>query len=197
MNSLTSNTARLAFVPQVHHLTLDVAASTTGKLCTADFIGPASQVADDGRGTITVRRRGPMHPFDLARRSAHVTLSPTALWDIEIRGAATHIEADLTGLPLRSITVTGGLSHARFVLPHTEHLVPVHFRSAVRMTTILRPATTRATLRGAAGFTSLSLDGRWVGTTARADWRSARPTETTPGCYDIALDSGSNHLTIA
>ncbi|MDH6579486.1 hypothetical protein [Kitasatospora sp. MAP5-34] len=194
--SLPKAAARLVFVPQVHHLTLDVDA-TLETLYTTRFDGPASRITDEGDGTVTITRRGAMHPFDLARRSAHVTLSPDAAWDIEIRGVATHVQADLTGLPLRSITITGGMSDVRIVLPHTDHVVPVHFASGVRKTTLLRPVSTRATLRGDRGFTSLSLDGRWVGTLVEADWQSAEPPETTPGCYDITLASGSNHLTIA
>ncbi|GAB2721383.1 hypothetical protein [Kitasatospora kifunensis] len=194
--SKASATARLVFVPAVHHLTLDVATELE-PLYTTSFGGPASRVTDEGDGTVTITRRGPVHPFDLARRSAHVTLSPAVGWDIEIRGVATHVQADLTGLPLRSLTVSGGLSDARIVLPHTDRVVPVHFESGVRKLTLLRPVSTRATLRGERGFTGLSLDGRWVGTLVQADWQSAEPAETTPGCYDITLASGSNRLTIA
>ncbi|MEV7603684.1 hypothetical protein AB0O91_40570 [Kitasatospora sp. NPDC089797] len=196
MTNLSKAAARLVFVPAVHHLTLDVATEPQ-PLYTANFGGPASRVTEDPDGTVTITRRGPVHPFDLARRSAHVTLSPAVAWDIEIRGVATHVEADLTGLSLRSLTVTGGLSDARITLPQTDREVSVHFDGGVRKLTLLRPAYTRATLRGDRGFTGLSLDGRWVGTLANADWQSAEPPESTPGVYDITFASGSNRVTIA
>ncbi|GAA1255734.1 hypothetical protein GCM10009665_52760 [Kitasatospora nipponensis] len=188
--------ARLVFAPAVHHLILDVAADAGAPLYAATFGGPAAEIEDDGNGTVTITRRGPMHPFDVARRSAHVTLNPTAAWDIEIQGAATHLEADLTGLHLNSLSVGGGLTDARITLPHTDRTVPIHFASGVRKTTILRPVTTRATLTGEQGFTSLSLDGRWVGTVATIDWQSTEPAAGTPGCYAVTLDAGSNHLTL-
>ncbi|MGK5638260.1 hypothetical protein ACSNOK_08105 [Streptomyces sp. URMC 126] len=196
----TIPTGRLVFVPQVQHLTLDVAevpAGVTPERCSTEFGGRDSLVEDDGKGTITIRRRGPVHPFDLARRTAHVTLSPLVAWHVEVRGPAAHIEADLTGLPLLSLCVTGGLTQARFVLPYTDRTVAVHFGSGVRKTTIVRPPSVRATLRGDTGFTGLSLDGEWVGTRTEVDWRSAEPFEATPGCYDITLASGANRLTIA
>jgi hypothetical protein len=145
---------------------------------------------------VTITRRGAQHPFDLVRRTAAVSLSPAVAWDIEIRGVATQVEADLAGLRLRSLTVTEGCSEARFLLPQTDVPAPVHFGSGIRKVTLQRPPETYAALRAGKGLTSLSLDGEWVGTLASADWRSAGPEGATGG-YEITLAAGGTHLTIA
>jgi hypothetical protein len=195
MPNLTKGTARIVFAQGVHHLTLD-SADGTGELCTTRFAGPAPTVTTTDDGTVTITRRGAQHPFDLVRRTAAVSLSPAAAWDIEIRGVAAQVEADLTGLRLRSLTVTEGCSEARFLLPQTDVPVPVHFGSGIRKVTLLRPLETYAALRARKGLTSLSLDGEWVGTLASADWRSAGPEGATGG-YEITLAAGGNHLTVA
>ncbi|QMU78150.1 hypothetical protein GXW83_23060 [Streptacidiphilus sp. PB12-B1b] len=195
MPNFTKGAARIVFAQGVHNLTLD-SANTTGELITAKFGGPEPTVTTTDDGTVTITRRGAQHPFDWVRRTAVVSLNPGVAWDIEIRGVATQVEADLTGLRLRSITVTEGCTEARFQLPPTDVPVPVHFGSGVRKVTLLRPPETYAALRAQKGLTSLSLDGEWIGTLASADWRSAGPQGATGG-YEITLASGSNHLTIA
>ena len=189
---------RLVFTPQVHCLTIDAGPTADGGLYEARFEGPASKVTSDpGGGTITFIRRGQVHPFDFARRSAFITLAPGSEWDIEIQGDATHITADLAGVRLNSLSVTGSLARSAFLLPETDRVVPVRVGGGVRWVTFSRPSGTRVALRGRHGLTSLSLDGEWAGTRAACDWHSdgAETGGAAPG-YEITLDSGSNHLTI-
>ncbi|MCQ4084239.1 hypothetical protein NGB36_27600 [Streptomyces sp. RB6PN25] len=194
----TRAASRLVFTPQVHHLTITAGPTPDGSPYAARFEGPASNVASgaDGR-TVTVTRRGSMHPFDFARRAAFITLAPGTEWDIEVQGNATHIAADLTGVRLNSLAVTGALARSDFLLPPTDRVVPIRIGSGLRWVTFTRPAGTRVALRGKHGFTSLSLDGEWVGTSAGCDWHShgGSADGSVPG-YEITLDSGSNHLTV-
>jgi hypothetical protein len=194
----TSTASRLVFNPQVHHLTIAAGPTPAGRPYAARFGGPASKVTSDPDGrTITITRRGQLHPFDFTRRSACITLAPGSEWDIEVQGDATHITADLTGVRLNSLSVTGALARSAFLLPETDRAVPVRIVGGVRSVRFCRPAGTQVALRGRHGFTSLSLDGEWTGTLATCDWHStaADPGSSAPG-YEITLGAGSNHLTI-
>ena len=123
---------RLVFTPQVHCLMIDAGPTADGGLYEARFEGPASKVTSDpGGGTITFIRRGQVHPFDFARRSAFITLAPGSEWDIEIQGDATHITADLAGVRLNSLSVTGSLARSAFLLPETDRVVPVRVGGGV------------------------------------------------------------------
>lgn len=193
-----STVIRLVFSPQVHHVTIAVGPTPAGRPFAARFEGPASRIttAPDWR-TITIIRRGPLHPLDFTRRSADITLVPGGEWDIEIQGDATHVRADLTGVRLNSLSVSGALARSAFLLPETGRVVPIRIGGGVRWTRFSRPAGTRVALRGEHGSTGLSLDGEWAGTLATCDWDSndADPGGSAPG-YEITLGAGRNHLTI-
>ncbi|MCW7945653.1 hypothetical protein AAW14_27505 [Streptomyces hygroscopicus] len=187
-------TARLVFPRGIQYLTLDVAPSSAGGLYTARFQGPEPRVATDDT-TVSVVPRGARHPFDLVARRAHFTLSPDVEWHIVFQGPAVHVEADLTGLRLRSLQTAAGMADAHFLLPETDRTVPIRLGDGARKITFRRPPGVGVSLLGAHGVTGLSLDGRWMGSQPAIDWRSIE--ETARGRYEITLDSGANRLTIA
>jgi hypothetical protein len=71
-------------------------------------------------GVVTVRYPGTPTdgwPDRRSGRPAEVALNTTIPWDVEIRGGASRIAADLRGLRLGSLEVSGGASHLELVLP--------------------------------------------------------------------------------
>lgn len=56
-------------------------------------------------GTVTFRRSRRFMLFDSRRHSEEVTLNAAVPWEVEVRGGAARVEADLGGLELTSFVL--------------------------------------------------------------------------------------------
>src|SRR5215217_3801040 len=80
-------------------------------------------------------------------RPAEVVLNAGIPWDVEVRGSASRLTADLSGLRLGSLKVAGGASRLEVVLPAPSGIVGVVIIGGASDVAIRRPKGSR---RGAA-----------------------------------------------
>jgi hypothetical protein len=143
----------------------------------------------------------PRIPVDdwLNRRSerlAGVELNARIPWDIEIRGGASRLVADLRGLRLGALSVDGGASRLEVVLPAPSGTVVVVVLGGASNVAIQRPKGTAARLRVRGGATKLKFDDRRIGASGGELDLQSRNYEGATDRYDIAVTGGANNLSI-
>jgi hypothetical protein len=143
----------------------------------------------------------PRIPVDdwLDRRSerlAGVELNARIPWDIEIRGGASRLVADLRGLRLGALSVDGGASRLEVVLPAPSGTVVVVVLGGASNVAIQRPKGTAARLRVRGGATKLQFDERRIGASGGELDLQSRNYEGATDRYDIAVTGGANNLSI-
>jgi hypothetical protein len=151
------------------------------------------------RGIVTILY--PRIPVDdwLNRPSeglAEVELNARIPWDIEIRGGASRLVADLRGLRLGALSVDGGAGRLEVVLPAPSGTVVVVVLGGASNVAIQRPRGIAARLRVHGGATNLKFDDRRIGASGGEldlqSWNYERATDR----YDIAVTGGANNLSI-
>ena len=164
----------------------------------ARFDRPVPSVSTD-EGAVRVRYPrfslgGWRRPW--ARRGGEVTLNNDVVWDLDIRGGAAHLEADLRDLRLEGLEVRRGASHVEARLPVPSGVVPVRIVGGASHVRIRRPAGTPARLRIGRGVTDLTFDGQEFGAVG-GRLRLESPQEGgADGRYDIEIDGGASHVRI-
>ncbi len=129
-------------------------------------------------------------------RPAEVALNAGIPWDVEVRGGASRLLADLSGLRLGSLSVDGGASRLEVVLPDPSGAVSVVILGGASNVAIRRPEGVSARLRVEGGVTNLAFDDRRIGATGgELDLRS-RGYEDAADRYDIAVTGGANNMSI-
>jgi hypothetical protein len=117
-------------------------------------------------------------------------------WRIEAEGGLARVVAELGGLDVRAITVSGGISHASLELPAARGVVPVVLAGGVNDLTVTRPRGTAVRLRVRGGASNVVLDGRRLSTLGRdAHWASTDGDE--PDQYEVDIAGGARTLVVA
>lgn len=113
----------------------------------------APEVAVDG-GTVTLR-----YPrFRRTRPKGDViTLNAAVPWDLSIDGGVHHVEADLRGIKLRSLTVKGSLSRSVLLLGPPDQDVRLDLGSVDRLT-VRRPQEVQVRVRITKGAAQVAVD---------------------------------------
>jgi hypothetical protein len=131
-----------------------------------------------------------------SERLAEVELNARIPWDIEVRGGASRLVADLRGLRLGALSVNGGASRLEVVLPAPSGTVVVVILGGASNVAIQRPNGIAARLRVSGGATKLKFDDRRIGASGGEvnlqSWNYEGATER----YDIAVRGGANNLSI-
>jgi hypothetical protein len=127
---------------------------------------------------------------------AEVALNAGLPWDVEVRGGASSLTADLSGLHLRALKVDGGASRLQVVLPAPSGIVTVGILGGASNLAIRRPEGVAARLRVEGGATNLAFEGRHIGASGgKLDLRSW-DYDGVADRYDIAVTGGANNLSI-
>ncbi len=79
-------------------------------------------------------------------------------WEIEVRGGADRVEADLGALTLTSFLLNGGFSDCTLSLPEPSGTVPVRLSGGASKVSIGRPAGVEAKLTVKGGISKLIFD---------------------------------------
>lgn len=128
----------------------------------------------------------------LGGTSADLTLRARLPWALEVRGGISSLTADLRGVRLRSLVVTGGASEVIVDLPPAEGVVPVRIAGGASRVRLRRPPGVGARVEVRGGASSLQLDRQRVGA-AGGRLHLVAPGE---GCYDVRVGGGASALTI-
>lgn len=164
------------------------------ELFRAHFEGMAPQVAvHDGTVRIFYPR---FHGFDRRGTSGEIALARTVPWTIAMSGGAAHVDADLTQLELEGMSLSGGMSVVRLLLPRPAGRVTLLITGGVHRLEILRPAVTPVRLNASGGIQDLRVDELVLGAVGgKFKWES--PTGGGPDGYDIGISGGASGLTVA
>jgi len=127
---------------------------------------------------------------------AEIELNPRIRWDVEVRGGASRLVADLRELRLGSLSLDGGASRIEVVLPAPSGTVAVVILGGASNVAVHRPNGVAARLRVGGGATNLQFDERHIGATGgELDLRD-RDYDRAADRYDIAVTGGANNLSI-
>jgi DNA-binding MarR family transcriptional regulator len=167
-----------------------------GDLLHARLEGSASQVRAQ-HGIVTVRQRRRRLP-SLSRdeRANEILLSGSIPWEVEVRGGASNLVAELDELKLRSLEIKGGASKTVLRLPHPPGTVTLRLLGGASNLTIHRPegVATRILVHG--GSSKLTFDEQHFGAIGgEMRWQSP-DYDRTADRYNIKVSGGADGLTL-
>jgi hypothetical protein len=181
--------ARLVFVRGAAHLRIGVDASMQD-LYRARFEGKVPDVRVDG-GTVTVKYRPSLH---LPR--GEIMLSGQIPWAINASMGMSDVVADLQGLELTGLEISGGVSRLEVRLPRPKAAVPVRIGAGASNVELIRPIGVPVLVRIGGGASKLAIDEFRVGAGGgRTDWRSP-DYDLVEGRYDIEVGAGASKVTV-
>jgi hypothetical protein len=124
-----------------------------------------------------------------------IALNPAVPWDIELRGGASRLSADLRLVDLRSFELTGGTSRVELSLPRPTGVVSIRVAGGMNIVSIHRPAgvAARLTLKGGAGQVVLDAQrvkglGNVLLETPDAGFAGSR--------YEVEITGGASRVTL-
>lgn len=195
----SSRSGRLRFINGAHRVTIHQADLHLQGLYRARF-GDRMPTIWVQRDSVTVRfPRVPACEW-LNRQSectvAEVELNARVPWDIEVRGGASRLVADLRGLRLGSLSLDGGASRLEMVLPAPSGTVAVVILGGASNVAIRRDNRAAARLRVTGGVTNLKFDDRRIGAAGGELELQDQDYNGVADCYDITITGGANNVSV-
>jgi hypothetical protein len=179
---------RLVFTRGASHLTIGVDQSM-GDLFRARFEGKVPEVGADG-GAVSVKYRPSFHP-----PTGEVTLSGRVPWTIRASWGMSDVTANLEGLELRGLEISGGSSRVEMRLPRPDTSVPIRIGGGASDLEMIRPAGVALRVRIGGGASTLAIDDFAVGSAGgRTDWKSP-DYDSAEQRYDIEIGAGASKVT--
>lgn len=180
---------RLVFTRGASHLTIDVDPSMDD-LFRARFGGRVPEVGVDG-GTVSVKYRPSFHP-----PTGEVTLSGRVPWTIRAHWGMSDVTANLEGLELRDVEISGGSSRLEIRLPRPDTSVPVRIGGGASNVEVIRPAGVPVRVRIGGGASELAIDDFAVGSAGgKTDWKSP-DYDSAEERYDIEIGAGASKVIV-
>jgi DNA-binding MarR family transcriptional regulator len=161
----------------------------------ARFEGPVPEVkAKDGVVSIRYPRR--LWMLSGGERSAEVTLSTAIPWRITVKGGASQVDAELGGLDLAGLEVSGGMNIVRVELPAPSGVVPVRISGGASEIRVQRPAGAAARVHLKGWVSYFIFDDQSFGDVGN-DVRLQSPGYEGAGQrYEIDVSSSASMVTI-
>lgn len=187
-------TSRLELTPRSADITIHADPSLRERY-RAHFEGPVPRI-HVMNGTVAIAYDRRLHPLTRRRRGAQIAIDPSVGWEVEVRGGASRLQGDLTGVELESLEIAGGVSKSTLSLGPPAGRVTVHIRGGVSDLRIRRPAGVPVQLRVRGGASNVALDEQRLGAVG-GELRLATPDEATKtDLYQIEIDGGASRLTV-
>ena len=161
----------------------------------AHFEGPAPDVREEG-GTVTIRYPRRFNPLEWRRRSGRVALNAGIPWDIEVRGGASDLAADLAELKLASLEIKGGASKMEVSLPKPEGTVPVRISGGASSISLSHPPRAAARLVVKGGVSKLGFDDQRLGAVGGTLRLQSPEYEDSEDRYEMVLSGGASKLDV-
>jgi DNA-binding HxlR family transcriptional regulator len=174
------------------HLRADAAMD---ELYRASFEGPVPDVNVEG-GTVTFRYPRRLRFFDWSKQGAEVALNAAVPWQIELRGGASEVVAELGGLDVSGLEVKGGASSFRVELPAPSGTVPVRISGGASEIVVRRPPRVAARVRLKGWVSQLTFDDQTFGAVG-SDVRLQSPGyEDAARRYDVEVTGSASDVTL-
>jgi DNA-binding MarR family transcriptional regulator len=164
------------------------------ELYRARFDGRLPRVKAEG-GVVTVSYSR-FRLFDFRQTSGRIALNPSVSWEIEARGLGAKLDADLSGLPLRSLQVTHGASDVHIVLPRPQGHVRVSVAGGASAVTLQRPKGVPVRLHMTGGASSVTLDAQTVATVGGETQLESPGFARAGDRYEIELSGGASAISV-
>ncbi len=190
----SSTSGRLRFTCSAHRVVIRADVHLRG-LYRARF-GYRKPVVGVRGGVVTIRFPDCDWLNLRSERPAEVELNAHIPWDVEIRGGASRLAADLRELRLGSLSLDGGASRLEVVLPDPSGAVAVVILGGASNVAIHRPNGVAARLRVGGGATNLQFDERHIGAAGRELDLRDRDYDSAADRYDVAFMGGANNVSI-
>jgi DNA-binding MarR family transcriptional regulator len=166
------------------------------RLYTASFEGAQPSVrVQSGTVTFRYRRLGPFE-WGGAKHAGLVALNSGIPWSIAVRGGASAVSLDATGLLLSDLSISGGANNVELCLPPPNGTVGLCLDGGVSRVNIQYPRDVAVELRLHGGANRLEFDAQRFGAVggdirlATADW------ESTTNRYAIEVRGGASRLSV-
>ena len=184
----------LVFVNGASRLTLR-AMPGMNALYRAHFEGTAPKVEFEA-GTVTVSRSRRFTLFDLRKHAEIFTLNPAVPWEIEVRGGAARLKANLEGLELSSFALKGGIGDVVLKLPEPSGTVTVRLTGGMAKASFYRPAGVEVQLNARGGFSKLAFDEQNLhGGGGKVQLQSPGYSKANDR-YDIEISGGASEIAV-
>lgn len=185
---------RLEFTRGVSSVSLK-ADPTLTDLYRAEFQGGTPDISVDG-GTVTIGHKRRFRPFDWRGAVSDIWLTTAVPWEITLKGGMWQLEADLRGLELRALTVSGGASSVEIWLPPAAGVVPVRISGGASEVRLHRQAGTalRAAISG--GASELIFDGRSRGSVGGHGYVESPGFTFAQDRYEVRFSGGASQLKV-
>ncbi|MGA2284099.1 MAG: MarR family transcriptional regulator [Candidatus Dormibacteria bacterium] len=125
-----------------------------------------------------------------------VTLNATIPWALDIRGGASEMDLELSGLALSEMTMTGGASRIDLRLSRPVGTVPLRIRGGASRVSIRRPAGVPVRVRVSGGLSRLTLDARRLGSAGSGAVLDSSGYETAADRYELVVEGGASRITV-
>lgn len=146
-------------------------------------------------GIVEVDYRG-IGFFGWRRTSLDLALHAGIPWDIEVRGGASHVRADLHELRVRRVEIRGGASDVRIVLGAASGRVPIEVRGGAGHVEILHPRSVAARLRVRGGASEVSFDRQRFGAIGGHLVLATPSFDGESDGFDIEVGGGANGIEV-
>lgn len=171
------------------------AASGMDDLYRASFEGPAPKVeAEDG--TVTVRYSWGFRALKWRGHSGEVTLNAAVPWEVEVRGGASEVDADLSGVVLSSFVLKGGISDLDLTLPEPSGVIPIRLSGGTSKVGIRRPTGVEARVSMKGGASKLTFDEQSFDAVGGKIRLQSPGYDGAPNRYEIEVSGGASEVTI-
>jgi uncharacterized membrane protein len=166
------------------------------ELFRARFVGPEPTVTVAGNA-VDIEYRSVRWPGQWRRQSADVAVNTSIPWQLDVRAGVTSLTADLRGLQVSAVSISGGAADLDLRLPRPSGTVPINIRDGAATVSIRRPdgVAIRATLPD--GAVSVQFDERPIGPIGSQTPVQSPDYGDVTDRYDIELHGGAAKLTIA
>ncbi len=169
--------------------------SNMAELFRARLAGPEPTVTVAGNA-IDIEYRG-VRPLAWRLQSADVALNTSIPWRFEVHAGVANLTADLRGLQVTGMSVSGGASRIDLRLPRPSGTVPIHIHSGAASVSIRRPddVAVRAAVPDGAG--NIQFDERRIGLIGSQTPLHSPDYDGATARYDVEIRGGVAQLTIA
>ena len=136
-------------------------------------------------------------PFEWRGRRAEISLSTTVPWEIEVRGGAANVEAELHGIELLGLRIGSGASGVEITLPPPIGAVPVAVGGGASNVRIGRPEEVPVRLQVRGGASHLEFDEQSFGAIGGRSQLQSDGFREVADRYEISIGGGASHLTVS
>ena len=144
-------------------------------------------------GTVTVAYPGIL---SLGAGRGVIGLNGTVPWTVEVRGGASNVDADLSGVPLTGFSLIGGSSRVDCRLPRPAGTVVLRIRGGASRVAFRRPAEIPVRVRVTGGLSKLRVDARQYRAMGGPAALDSPGYEDASDRYELAVDGGASHITV-